>query len=467
MQKVVYKFEELSSDLQPLGGGKGGSLAKLYQSSFPVPEGFVISASAFAEDRLLPEAWRQVRDHLDLLRAGDGEQAFAIRSSALSEDSEQASFAGEFESRLNLSGDEEIQDAIQQVYRSRHAEKVQVYSQAKGMTTAQEVAVVIQRLVAADRSGVLFTANPTNGIRTQVMINAAWGLGEAIVSGAVTPDMVIVEKYTKRILTRHTATKEVMTVRTTGGTQDIPVEAKKQKQAVLSDAEAANLASLGVQIEALYGIPMDIEWAAAGEEFFILQARPITAIPDPSPPANWKLPKGAYMAMRVNIIELMAEPLSPLFAELGLEVINTSMQDMLTGFLGPGIMPERPIILVNQYAYYNGSLKPMSIARLLLDSAGIAKRMFTAPVERWTEQGRPAYLTVVEKWKTSNWRDLSNTETLQASRELFQSSIDAYWSMVGGVLPCCLDQRSALYLFLPDADQTQDRPGGLQILTWL
>jgi pyruvate,water dikinase len=113
---------------------------------------------------------------------------------------------------------------------------------------------------------------------------------------------------------------------------------------------------------------------------------------------------------------------------------HASMQAMLL-FLGPGIMPENPIILVNHYAYYNGSLKPMKIARLLFDSVGIAKRMFTAPVERWTAQGRPTYLSIVEKWKTRNWRDLSNTETLQASRELFQSAIDAYWSMVGGVLP--------------------------------
>ena len=435
MQKVLYTFGELTSDYQPLAGGKGGSLAKLYQSGFPVPEGFVISPSAFAEDQLRPEAWKQARDQLDLLRAGDGERAFAVRSSALSEDSEQASFAGEFESRLNLSSDDEIRGAIDQVYQSRHSEKVQAYSRTKGMAATQEVAVVVQLQVAADRSGVLFTANPTNGMRSQVMINAAWGLGEAIVSGAVTPDMVIVDKETKRIVNRQTAKKEVMTVRTAGGTADRPVEERKQKQAVLSDAEAVRLANLGLQIEALYGMPMDIEWAAEGEEFFILQARPITAIADPPPPASWKLPKGAYVAIRVNIIELMAEPLSPLFEKMGLEAINASMQAMLTGFLGPDIMPENPIIQVNHYAYYNGSLKPMKIARLLFDSVGIAKRMFTAPVERWTAQGRPTYLSIVEKWKTSNWRDLSNTETLQASRELFQSAIDAYWSMVGGVLP--------------------------------
>ena len=435
MQKLVHTFEELSSDLQPLAGGKGGSLAKLFQAGFPVPKGFVIFAAAFSEDQLLPEAWSQVQDLLDLLRAGDDRQAFAIRSSALSEDSEQASFAGEFESRLNLVNNEEILDAIHQVYRSRYGERVQVYSRAKGMTAAHEVAVVIQKLVAADRSGVLFTANPTNGIRSQVMISAAWGLGEAIVSGTVTPDTIIVDKKIQLIVARQTASKEIMTVRTAGGTQDSPVDERKQKQAVLSDSEAVSLANQAVQIEALYGMPMDIEWAAVGEEFFILQARPITAIPDPPPPVTWKLPKGDYMAMRVNIIELMAEPLTPLFETLGLEVINTSMEAMMAGFLGPGIMPEPSIINVNHFAYYNGSLKLSKIARILFDSVSIARRMFTAPVERWTEQGRPAYLGVVEKWTASNWRDCSNAENLQAARELAWSAVDAYWSMVGGLLP--------------------------------
>lgn len=435
MQKTIFKFAELTTDLQPLAGGKGGSLAKLYQSGFPVPEGFVITASAFTRDHLKPDAWELVKRQLDLLRAGNHGQVFAVRSSALCEDSELASFAGEFESRLNLSSNEQINDAVYQVYRSRLGDKVQAYSQVKGMTTNHEVAVVIQKMVAADRSGVMFTANPTNGVRSQIMINAAWGLGEAIVSGTVTPDLVVVDKQTNQILHRQIATKEFMTVQVAGGTQDRPVDDKKQNQAVLSDAQAIQLANLGIQIEVLYGMPMDIEWAASGEEIFILQARPITALPDPPPPASWKLPKGAYMAMRVNIIELMAEPLSPLFETMGLEIINTSLQKMMSGFLGPGIMPEPTIIQVNHFAYYNGSLKPAKIVKLLFDSVGIARRMFTAPVERWTMEGRPAYLRVVEKWKTNPWLDLSYIETLQASCELFEAAIDAYWSMVGGVLP--------------------------------
>ena len=435
MEKIIYKFDELPSNLEYLAGGKGKSLARLYQAGYPVPAGFVILSKAFAEDHLRPEAWSQVQNQLDELRAGDSQQSFAIRSSALSEDSEQASFAGEFETRLNLSENHEILEAIQFVHRSRHSEKVQAYNQAKGIAKAHQVAVIVQKLVAADRSGVLFTANPTNGMRTQVMINAAWGLGEAIVCGAVTPDLLVMDKQSKRIVTRHIEQKTIMTVRTPNGTQEFPVEREKQKQAVLSDEEAGRLSDLGIQIECLYGMPMDIEWAMCGKDFYILQARPITAMPDPPPPQNWKLPKGSYMAMRVNIIELMAEPLSPLFETLGLEVVNLSMKDLMTGFLGPDIMPEPTIIQVNHYAYYNGSLKPTKIIKLLFDSLGIAKRMFTRPVERWTEQGRPSYLAEVKKWEAGSWRDLPNMEILQASRKLTKAAIDAYLSMVGGVIP--------------------------------
>jgi rifampicin phosphotransferase len=442
-----------------LAGGKGGSLAKLYQSGYPVPPGFIILAAAFAEDRLLPEAWSQVQAELDRLRESNNGLPFAIRSSALSEDSAQASFAGEFDSILNLSGDEEIRGAIEQVHRSRHGVKVQAYSRAKGMTVAQEVAVVVQKLIAADRSGVLFTANPTNGDRSQMMISAAWGLGEAIVSGTVTPDTVVVNKSTRRVVERQTTTKEIMSVRIPGGTEERPVERDKQKRAVLSNAEAGKLAELGVQIERLYGRPMDIEWAAAGETFFILQARPITAMPDPPPPTTWKLPKGAYVAMRVNIIELMEDSLSPLFETMGLAVVNPSMNEMLANFLGrDDIMPQQPIISINHYAYYNGSLKPARIAGLLLDSAGIARRMFASPVERWTEDGRPKYMAVVQKWKTSDWRDRSHAEILNAAQELARAAIDAYLSMVGGVIPAAWISEALFTMFYRFLGQSRTGP---------
>jgi rifampicin phosphotransferase len=450
MDDVIRSFEELTPEQQPRAGGKGGSLAKLSQAGYPVPDGFVILPAAFEDDELTPgctlsaEAWAQVQVYLDQLRGADSKIAFAVRSSAMSEDSAQASFAGEFESVLNVRADEDVREAIHTVYRSRRNERVRAYSQAKGLSAEHEIAVIVQQLVDAESSGVLFTANPVTGQRDQAMISAAWGLGEAIVGGLVTPDTLVVDKATGRVLTRETADKQVMTVRRAtksgaeSGTEEQSVPEAKRSAPVLSDERAAELARLGVQVETFYNMPMDIEWAIAEEKLYLLQARPITALPHPEPPSptEWKLPKGAYSAARNNIVELMAEPLTPLFSTLGLAAVNASMNRLLADFFGqPGIMPEDLIITVNEYAYYNGSLKAGQIVRILLGSVGIMKRMFTGAVERWTETGRPRYVKTVEQWQATPWREFSTTKLLDAARQLSEAAIDAYGTLVGGVIP--------------------------------
>ncbi len=204
---------------------------------------------AFDDAGLKPEAWAEAQAHLTRLRAADHDLALAVRSSALSEDSAQASFAGEFETVLNVRTDDEIRQAIHTVYHSRHSARVQAYSQAKGMSAAHEIAVIIQQLVAADSSGVLFTANPVTGQRDQAMISAAWGMGEAIVGGLVTPDTLIVDKATGRVLTRETADKQVMTVLLGSGTREQPGPEPLRRAPVLSDAQVAELVQLAGRIE--------------------------------------------------------------------------------------------------------------------------------------------------------------------------------------------------------------------------
>jgi phosphohistidine swiveling domain-containing protein len=444
MDNLVKSFGELTAEQQPYAGGKGGALARLYQAGYPVPDGFVILSTAFVDDELTPAAWVQVQAHLDRLRGKDGKMAFAVRSSAMSEDSAQASFAGEFETVLNVQTDEEVRQAIHTVARSRQNERVRAYSQARGLSAAHEIAVVVQQLVAAESSGVVFTANPVTGQRDQAMISAAWGLGEAIVGGMVTPDTLVVDKATGGVLTRETADKRSMTVLVAardgvvGGTEERSVPEAERRKPAMSDEQAAELVRLGVQIEALYGVPMDIEWALADGRLFILQARPITALLEPEPPvpSQWKLPKGSYAAMRNNIVELMIDPLSPLFSTLGLAAVNTSMNRLLAGFFGkPGIMPENLIITVNEYAYYDGSVTPGQIVKILLGSVGIVERMFTGAVERWTEMGHPRYIATVERWQAERWRGFSAVELLGVARELAEAAIDAYGALVSGVIP--------------------------------
>ena len=437
MSDVVKSFDELTADQQSRAGGKGGSLARLAQAGYPVPDGFVILPAAFSGDALVPGAWAQVRAHLDRFRGNKGKPAFAVRSSAMSEDSAQASFAGEFETVLNVSTDDDICQAIRTVVLSRQNERVQAYSEARGLSAAHEIAVIVQQLVRGECSGVLFTANPVTGQRDQAMISAAWGLGEAIVGGLVTPDTISVDKATGSVTARETGDKHVMTVRLESGTEEQPVPEAKRRSAVLSDRQAAELVRLGVGIEALYGMPTDIEWVLADDRFAIVQARPITALPEPEPPppTEWKLPKGQYVAMRNNIVELMADPLTPLFATLGRKTINASMGRLLTDFFGKPMMPAELIVTVNEYAYYNGSITVGHMAQILLGSVGIMKRMFTGAVERWTDSGRPHYVATVALWRAQPWRELSATEILGAVREISEAAIDAYGALVGGVIP--------------------------------
>jgi phosphohistidine swiveling domain-containing protein len=450
----VKMLSEFLPDEQAAAGGKGGSLARLYQAGYPVPDGFVILPAAFSGDALTPEAWAEVRAHLDRLRERDPGVAFAVRSSAMSEDSSQASFAGEFETLLNVRSDDEMREAIDTVYRSRQNERVRAYSQARGMDVRHEIAVVVQELVGAECAGVMFTAHPVTGQRDRIVISAAWGLGEAVVSGQVTPDTIVVGKASGQVLVRETADKQVMTVLMGSGTQEQPVPEARRRAPVLSDEQAAELARLGAQIEVLYGMPMDVEWALtkgqaatgqAGEgKFAIVQARPITALPEPEQdeapelpvPTRWALPEGSYVAMRNNIVELMVEPLTPLFRTLGRRAINASMGRTLAEFFGRSDMvPEEMIIAVNEYAYYSGSWSAGQMARILLNSVGIMRRMFTGAVERWTDEGRPRYVATVERWKAEPWREKSASEILDGVRALSEATIDAYMALVSGVIP--------------------------------
>ena len=456
MNTTIKTFSELAADQQDQAGGKGGSLAKMYQAGFPVPDGFVILPAAFAGEALTPDAWTEIRAQLEQYHTAVHDGAFAVRSSALSEDSAQASFAGEFETVLNVHTDAEIRGAIDTVYRSRLNERVQAYSQVKGLSTAHDIAVVVQRLVCADCSGVMFTANPITGQRDQIVINAAWGLGEAIVSGRVTPDTITVDKATGRVLKRETADKQVMTVLVEHHTEEQPVPDDRRRAPVLSDKEAAELAQWGVRIEEFYGRPMDIEWALhpspvgrggaqtrGGEgRIAIVQARPITALPEPEPPVptKWKLPKGGYAAMRNNIVELMIEPLTPLFDTLGRSCINASLKRQLAQFMGRSdVMPQEFIISVNGFAYTNGSLSARGLIYILFHSVGIARRMFTGAAERW-KVARPRYAATVEHWQAAPWqaapwRDQSGANILIGVRELTEAAIDAYGALVSGIIP--------------------------------
>jgi phosphohistidine swiveling domain-containing protein len=459
-----------------LVGGKGASLARMAQAGLPVPDGYYVTTEAYrqfvSENRLQSQILKAL-EAVEISNPGSLESAsqtiiklftgtpiptdianavvlaygslpgenpaVAVRSSATAEDLPEASFAGQQDTYLNMRGADAVLDAVRRCWASLWTARAIGYRARQGINPdSVMLAVVVQSLVSADAAGILFTANPMNGRRDQMLINASWGLGEAVVGGLVTPDSLTLEVTSFRVIGREIGEKLVQTVQVDGGTAERSIPKNLRRLPVLSDEQATELAQFGLQIETLFGMPMDIEWALASGVFAIVQARPITALPEPepSPPTEWKLPKGAYAAMRNNIIELMTDPLMPLFKSFGLRAINTSMNRYMVGFLGDtGVLPGEPIIAVNEYAYYNGSVKFGPMLKVILDSRGILKRMFSGAVERWTEEGRPHYLKTVERWEKSDWQALSATELLSAAGLLAEAAIDAYGALVSGVIP--------------------------------
>jgi phosphohistidine swiveling domain-containing protein len=280
----VRSFKELAAEQHALAGGKGGTLARLYQAGYPVPDGFLILSTAFDGDELKPEAWTQVQAHLDRLREGGRDIAFAVRSSAMSEDAAQASFAGEFETVLDVHTDEMIREAIHTVRRSRHAERVRAYSEAKGIDTAHDMAVVVQQLVRADISGVLFTADPVTGNPSQMIGNFVYGFGEELVSGEAEPCTFRLKRPK--------------------GKYSGPSELKRF---------ARKLYKLARRLEKELESPQDIEWAIAGRKLFLLQSRPITNLRGHNPiTGEWNDSlTGDYLWTNTNFMEAVPDVMTP------------------------------------------------------------------------------------------------------------------------------------------------------------
>jgi rifampicin phosphotransferase len=201
----------------------------------------------------------------------------AVRSSATTEDLAAASAAGQQDTYLNIQGPARVVDAVQRCWASLWTARAIGYRVRAGLTPSQvSMAVVVQRFVPADAAGVLFTVNPVGGGREHVIINASWGLGEAVVSGRVTPDVVTVSRADGEVAGYRVGAKEVTTVPAGDGTREHDTEPGRRDVAVLTGEQAAELARTGLAIEKLYGAPVDIEWARAGHRLFVLQARPVT-----------------------------------------------------------------------------------------------------------------------------------------------------------------------------------------------
>ena len=359
---VVRRLRDIAIGDRPQAGGKGASLGELTRAGFPVPDGYVVTASAFTqvlgtlgpdarlggtgpagierpaeieqsaasvrariETAPLPAGLRAaIADHYRSLSTGTGARPpagphdtpagphgdprgtgagppVAVRSSATAEDGSDASFAGLQDTYLWVRGPEAVAENVRKCWASLYSIELVSYRRRIGLPEAGlAMAVVVQRMVDARCSGVLFTRSPTTGDRSVIALEASWGLGSAIVGGHVTPDRYLVSKVTGEIVRRQVAVKprQHVVAPTGHGIVAAEVPEDQQRRPCLSDEELHALARLGRDIEDHYGAAQDIEWAIArdcpaGEGIFLLQSRPETvwahresgpvAMPKPKP----------------------------------------------------------------------------------------------------------------------------------------------------------------------------------------
>ncbi len=320
MRKYVLKLQEVDRGDINLVGSKGANLGEMTKANFPIPPGFCITVLAYQHfiqsvkislglefilkecdfeevDNLRDKAERirelivsnslplEIKEAIrsayrELETNTEDKVLVVVRSSSSVEDLSQASFAGQYDTFLNVWGEEELLLSVKRCWASLWTERAIAYRYKHNLDHLKMLsAVVVQQMIPSEVSGVIFTANPLNNRLDEIVIDASWGLGEAIVSGKVTPDNYILDKKRMRIKSKLVNSKEVMTVGVSrGDILNVGVPRNKRKKQALANIEILWLAQLATEVEEYYGTPLDIEWGYYDGEFYILQARPITTL---------------------------------------------------------------------------------------------------------------------------------------------------------------------------------------------
>ncbi|MCA0251381.1 MAG: phosphoenolpyruvate synthase [Actinobacteria bacterium] len=422
-----------------LVGGKAANLGELMRAGFEVPRGFVVTTEAYhrrdPEGAVPPGIADEIRAACQEL-VGEPGARVAVRSSATAEDLAEASFAGQQETFLDVAG-ENVVGAVAGCWASLFSERAVAYRRERDMDeSGLGIAVVVQLMVPARAAGVMFTANPVTGKRGETLITVAFGLGEAVVAGTVNPDTFVIDR------TNHSVTSFR---RGDSDEADHPVGLPSGRTPEpLSREQAIELAGIGDRIETHFGVPQDVEWALDAAGFHLLQARPITALPEPTTevPDEWPSEPG-NMYFRASIVEQLPDPLTPLFADLMAEAVPTSLQALMDD-LGEAVGRRENLLAgldigfptINGYAYYryaNDAMRRVTGAslpavRLLLHEGG---RFF---LKRWREQGLPEYRAAVAAWSGREPAGLETPELLAGAAELLAAGC-RYYTFVQTIIP--------------------------------
>ena len=497
-------------------GGKGRSLSRLAKAGFDVPVGFQITASAyrryvahhnlqakilelakpeivegavsfenassnigrlFADKDLSAELLTDIRSAYEML---PGNPAVAVRSSANAEDLPELSFAGQQETYLNVKGGVQVSEAVKKCWASLWTAQAINYRHEMdiGQNTVA-MAVVVQIMIPSEVSGILFTANPASGDRSEMIVNCSFGLGEAIVSGRVTPDTYIVDRDTLTAKETMIGAKEQMIV--SNGEQGIRMEnitAEQKDISSLSKESLTELAALAIRVEKEFdGVPQDIEWAISDAKLWLLQSRPITNLP-PEPLRNviWPEIPGAQLLKR-QVAENMPDPLCPLFEDIYLRAIFDTQSWpegwKWNGRLTKNWMKNFVVTTVNGYAYqplYNerhgdwenhmskirkeqvnlpwyanfkqairmpsfmiDEMKggPLHVFYLLMRTFRTFRK-FPA-IRKWEKQQLPDYLAVIERWQKIDPTQATGEELLAGMKSLNFAEA-RYWQALRSII---------------------------------
>ena len=464
--KYVMSLTDQHAGLEMVGG-KGASLTRLLGAGLPVPGGFHITTEAyrrfvsvndlqakilavigpvdssnpespemasreivalFEKSPIPPEIWAAISESYQALDKNHA--VVAVRSSATAEDLPEASFAGQQETFLNIHGVDEVLEAVKKCWASLWTGRAISYRIKNGVDQSTvALAVVVQKMILADASGVMFSANPVDGDRHEVVINAAWGLGESIVGGMVTPDTIIVDMHKGKVTHRETAEKSVMTIRGDQGTQQVPVPDSMKNKAVLSNRQARDLAKYTLQIEKIFGTPVDIEWTMAGGKFAIVQARPITSLPP-----EWKPPRQKVAYARGSFAEFIPDPVLPLFATLGIPIAQETTVSMMNEFLDIQNKDIYHFDVVNGYVYVGIPTRLEVMLPFIKATLFKSKKILGNATQRW-QVSRQKSRALAAHWREQDPGSLSAAQLIAGVREIFQDTAEYYTVAQSSTLP--------------------------------